>query len=72
MGRVVRSEPSVDEEEWSVAKAWTADELDRELKRFEDELKAAGLRPSSVHTYVDRTERFLRWLRGDYHPRRPV
>jgi hypothetical protein len=49
----------------------TADEIDRELKRFEDELKAAGLRPNSVHTYVDRTERFLRWLRGEYRPRGP-
>ncbi len=53
------------------AKAWTSEELDHELKRFEDELKAAGLRPNSVHTYVDRTERFIRWLRGEYRPRGP-
>ena len=55
----------------SRGKSWTADELDRELKRFEQELRAAGLRPNSVHTYVDRSERFVRWLRGDYHPRGP-
>lgn len=52
-------------------RSWTVDELDRELKRFEHELKAAGLRPSSVQTYVERSERFIRWLRGDYHPRGP-
>lgn len=48
-----------------------AAELDRKLKRFEDALKAAGLRPNSIHTCVDRSERFIRWLRGDYHPRGP-
>lgn len=53
------------------SKAWTADEPDRELKRFEDEPKNAGLPPNSVHTYVDRTERFIRWLRADYRPRGP-
>lgn len=54
-----------------MAKSWTADDLDRELKRFEDELKTAGLRPNSVQTYVERSERFIRWLRGEYHPSGP-
>lgn len=43
----------------SRARSWTADELGRELKRFVDELKAAWLRPSSVHTYIHRTGRFV-------------
>jgi hypothetical protein len=48
----------------------TAD-LRRELSRFESELRAAGLRESSVRTYVDRTAIFLRWLDGEYQPRGP-
>jgi hypothetical protein len=53
-----------------MATRWTIDELDAELGRFEAELRAAGLTDSSVHTYVDRSERFLRWLVGDYRPGR--
>lgn len=45
---------------------WTLDELFAELARFEREARAAGLAESSVKTYVDRSERFLRWLNGDY------
>lgn len=50
---------------------WTAEELDRELRRFEAELRRAGLKESSVATYVDRSSLFIRWLRGDYEPRGP-
>lgn len=50
---------------------WSLEDLRAELRRFEAELRAAGLRDSSVHTYVDRTERFLRWLQGDYTPKGP-
>jgi hypothetical protein len=46
-------------------------ELRDELARFEQELRAAGLKENSVLTYVDRTGRFLKWLDGDYHPRGP-
>jgi hypothetical protein len=42
------------------------DELHQELRRFEQEAQRAGLKPASVRTYVDRSERFLRWLGGDY------
>jgi hypothetical protein len=49
-----------------VARTWTIEELHDELARFEAELVAAGLSPGTVHTYVDRSERFLRWLNGDY------
>lgn len=54
-----------------MAQQWTIDELHAELGRFEAELRAAGLKDASVHTYTDRTERFLRWLVGDYTPRGP-
>lgn len=47
---------------------WTVEELHAELGLFEAELVAAGLTESSVKTYVDRAERFLRWLNGDYRP----
>lgn len=50
---------------------WTLDELRDELARFEQDLRAAGLKENSVHTYVDRTDRFLRWLADDYQPRGP-
>ena len=50
---------------------WTSDELRDELERFEAELRAAGLRETSIQTYVDRTRRFLRWLDGDYTPGGP-
>ena len=55
----------------SSTESWTLRELQGELLRFEQELRAAGLRPSSIDTYVDRTERFLRWLAGDYTPQGP-
>jgi hypothetical protein len=48
---------------------WTYQELQEELREFERQLRDAGLRDSSVHTYVDRTGRFLRWLVGEYEPR---
>jgi hypothetical protein len=39
---------------------------------FELELRAAGLRESSIRTYVDRSATFLRWPGGEYEPRGPV
>lgn len=47
-------------------------DLREELARFERQLRAAGLKDSSVATYVDRTSRFLRWLDGGYQPRGPA
>ena len=46
-------------------------ELQEELARFEAELRRAGLRESSIRTYVDRTSMFLRSLVGDYQPQGP-
>ena len=54
-----------------MATTWTIEELRQELGRFETALLDARLAPSSVQTYVDRTERFLRWLTGDYTPQGP-
>ena len=48
---------------------WTLEELHAELARWERELRAAGKARNTVATYVGRTETFLRWLAGDYHPR---
>ena len=50
---------------------WTLPELRAELERFEEELRAADLLPTTVRTYVDRSGVFLRWLAGDYVPRGP-
>jgi hypothetical protein len=50
---------------------WTLDELHAELACFEQELRAARLKESSIHTYIDRTARLLRWLDGDYVPQGP-
>lgn len=45
---------------------WTVAELDRELQRFEREARAAGLKETTVRTYVDRSAIFVRWLAGNY------
>ena len=50
---------------------WTIDELREDLRRFEDELVEANLKPASVETYVGRSEFFVRWLAGEYEPRGP-
>jgi hypothetical protein len=50
---------------------YTVEDLQAELRRFENELRAAGLREKPVSTYVDRAGRFLKWLDGDYQPRGP-
>ena len=46
--------------------SWMFERLQEQLREFGRALRAAGLRESSVHTYTDRTRRFLRWLVGDY------
>lgn len=49
--------------------SWTINELQEDLRRFEDELVEANLKPSTVETYVQRSDTFLRWLDGKYEPR---
>lgn len=47
---------------------WTMPELVNALREFESDLRRAGKSENTVHTYVDRAERFLRYLTGDYDP----
>jgi hypothetical protein len=49
---------------------WTMPELRHALVDFESDLRAAGLSDNTVTTYIDRAERFLRYLTGDYRPGR--
>jgi hypothetical protein len=57
--------------EREMTEGWTIEELRRELGRFETELRRAGLKESSITTYVDRSGRFVSWLAGEYAPRGP-
>lgn len=50
-------------------RCWTVEELHADLERFREELVAAGKVPSTVHTYFDRAERFIRWLNHEYDPK---
>ena len=52
--------------------SWTLAELHDALKRFRKAAEAAGLKPASVTTYVDRSERFVRWLGGQFEFRGPI
>ena len=54
-----------------MAKAWTIAELERELRRFEAELRAANLAENTIKTYVDRSDRVISWLAGEYEPQGP-
>ena len=47
---------------------YTINDLHSKLASFEQELKEAGKSPSTVKTYVDRSERFLKWLTNSFDP----
>ena len=49
--------------------SWTLEELHAELERWESELRRLGKSENTIATYIGRSETFLRWLAGDYHPR---
>jgi len=49
-------------------KAWTAAEPHDQVGQFEAELRTAGKKEQTIRTYVDRAERFVRWLDGGYDP----
>lgn len=51
------------------AEQWTLDELRAELERFKEELRSAGLRESTVYSYLNGSTMFVRWLAGEYAPR---
>jgi transcriptional regulator with XRE-family HTH domain len=46
----------------------TMDDLMVDLDAYETDLRAAGLRPNAVHTYVIHARQFIRWLDGDFEP----
>lgn len=46
----------------------TPSELRAQLDRFRHELRAAGLRESTVQSYLAGSSLFVRWLAGDYVP----
>src|SRR4051812_43046640 len=48
---------------------WTNDELAAALSQYERECQASGMRPISVHSYVNYAQMFLRWRLGEYQPR---
>jgi hypothetical protein len=50
--------------------SWTMSELRASLAAFESELRLAGLAENTITTYLDRSERFLRYLAGEYTPGR--
>ncbi len=47
---------------------WSLAELRSELERYEAELRAAGKGQLTIDTYVGQSERFVRFLIGDYRP----
>lgn len=51
------------------AERWTVEDLRAELERFRVELRAAGLRESTVYSYLSGSALFVRWLAGEYVPR---
>jgi hypothetical protein len=51
-----------------VATSWDVEELKAEIDRYRAALVAAGKVPNTVQTYVDRADRFVRWLNGEYDP----
>lgn len=50
---------------------WTAEELRADLDSFQKELRDAGLKEQTIHTYVARSRTFVDWLERKYVPKRP-
>jgi len=50
------------------ADRFSSEGLRTELDRFKRELRDAGLRESTVHSYLMGSRLFVRWLDGDYAP----
>lgn len=51
-----------------MATSWDVEGLRAELDRYRAALVDAGKVPNTVQTYVDRADRFIRWLAGEYDP----
>ncbi len=48
---------------------WDDAQLVRELARYEQACRDAGMRPNAIHSYWDYARRFLDWRTGEYRPR---
>lgn len=49
-------------------RAWSLAQLRSELERYEAELREAGKEQQTIATYIGQSERFVRFLIGDYRP----
>jgi hypothetical protein len=49
-------------------RSWSLADLRSELERYEVELRAAGKGQLTIDTYIGQSERFVRFLIGDYRP----
>ena len=49
-------------------RSWSLAQLRSEIERYEAELRAAGKAQRTIDTYVGQSERFVRFLTGDYRP----
>jgi len=49
-------------------RSWSLAQLRSELERYEAELRAAGKGQLTIDTYIGQSERFVRFLTGDYRP----
>jgi hypothetical protein len=43
-------------------------EMESALRRYEQEVEAARLRPSTVSTYLLHANNFVRWAKGEFVP----
>jgi hypothetical protein len=50
-------------------KAWTDDDLETALVKYDVTCRSAKMRDSAWRSYHDYARRFLAWRRGDYRPR---
>jgi hypothetical protein len=49
-------------------RSWSLTQFRSELERYEAELRAADTGQQTIDTYVGQSERFVRFLIGDYRP----
>lgn len=43
-------------------------EVEQALERYEREVAATPLSPSTQHTYIHHASSFVRWLKGEFTP----
>jgi hypothetical protein len=48
---------------------WSRDDLMADLEVYEEACLRSGMKPISVHSYVDYATRYVKWLFGEYRPR---